>query len=306
MIKGLKKLGEILFSRKLTLMALVLFAVSMGYATFLENDFGTPVARGAVYDAWWFELLMFILGVNFVGNIYRYNLFSRQKLAILTFHLAFIVILLGAFITRYTSYEGLVRIREGQSTNKIISQKRYFKIQLEDKQEHWHFEKGLAMTRFKQPAIEEQLGHDKTPLKISVTKFVPDAMQGIVDGMEEDEVIELVSSSEGGGRQSYLLKKGGSIYLNGHEITFQNEQDEAINILKTHEGYSINSSEELSFMVMATQEAGTLYKDSTDRLNLRALYRSDHINFVVSATHPGKTIDYITTEWLRMPPIFCL
>ena len=55
----------------------------MGYATFLENDFGTPVARQSVYEAWWFELLMLILTVNFIGNIFRYRLLRKEKLSIL-------------------------------------------------------------------------------------------------------------------------------------------------------------------------------------------------------------------------------
>ena len=45
---------KLLFSNKLTLVLLLAFAVSMAYATFVENDFGTPAARALIYDAWWF------------------------------------------------------------------------------------------------------------------------------------------------------------------------------------------------------------------------------------------------------------
>ncbi|MEM1137090.1 MAG: cytochrome c biogenesis protein ResB [Bacteroidota bacterium] len=121
----MKKLWLILLSNKLTLIALLAFAVAMAVATFIENDFGTPVARKFVYEAWWFELLMFILAANFTGNIFRYRLFRKEKLTILLFHVAFIFVLLGAFVTRYLGYEGLVRIREGQSTKNTNSQKRY-------------------------------------------------------------------------------------------------------------------------------------------------------------------------------------
>ncbi len=98
----MKKIARVLFSNQLTLLALILYAAAMGYATFLENDFGTPAARAAVYDAWWFEGLMFILCINFIGNIYRYKLLRKDKRALLAFHLAFILILVGAFVTRYT------------------------------------------------------------------------------------------------------------------------------------------------------------------------------------------------------------
>ena len=76
---------KFLFSNKLTLVLLVAFATSIGYGTFIENDFGTPAARALVYDAWWFELLIFGLGLNFAGNIFRYRLFRSEKRPLLIF-----------------------------------------------------------------------------------------------------------------------------------------------------------------------------------------------------------------------------
>ena len=89
----MRKVLAILFSNRVTLVALVIFAGAMGYATFVENDYGTPVARQSIYEAWWFELIMLVLVINFIGNIYRYQLLRKEKLAILLFHVAFIVIL---------------------------------------------------------------------------------------------------------------------------------------------------------------------------------------------------------------------
>ena len=53
---------------------------------------------------WWFEALMGLLMINFIGNITDENFFER-KWAILLLHLSFILILFGAFITRYNGYE---------------------------------------------------------------------------------------------------------------------------------------------------------------------------------------------------------
>ena len=41
----------------------ITFAVSIGVATFIENDFGTQTAKAVVYNARWFEGL---LSYNFV------------------------------------------------------------------------------------------------------------------------------------------------------------------------------------------------------------------------------------------------
>ena len=62
---------------------------------------------------------------QFCRNIFKYKLFRRDKLAILGLHLSFILILVGAFVTRYIGYEGVMPIREGDSTSKFLSDKTY-------------------------------------------------------------------------------------------------------------------------------------------------------------------------------------
>lgn len=291
----MRKIWSFLFSNALTLFALFAFAAAMAYATFLENDFGTLVARQAIYEAWWFELLMFILIINFVGNIYRYRLLRKEKLSIFLFHLAFIVILIGAFVTRYSGYEGLMRIREGQSSNQIISQERYLKINALWGEEKWTFEKQLNLTRLNQPDLNLEAGDEDDPIHINITKYVPDAIQGLVDGAPEDEVIELVAAIDEG-RSTFYLGTNRHVFLNGHEVTFNNPKKNAINIEGAGGGYLIHAPEDFNYLVMSTQRSGRLAKNTTDTLQLRALYQSDHLNFVVSHIHQGKTLDYQTTE----------
>ena len=95
------KILQFLFSTKFMLVLLILFPVAMGIGTFLESWYSTDAARIWIYNAWWFELLMLLLMVNFMGNIKKYNLLSKEKLSVLILHLSFIFILLGAFVTRY-------------------------------------------------------------------------------------------------------------------------------------------------------------------------------------------------------------
>ena len=63
--------------------------------------------------------------INFVGNIFRFRLLRKEKWATLTLHLAFIFIILGAGITRYFGFEGMIAIREGETENVFLSQKTY-------------------------------------------------------------------------------------------------------------------------------------------------------------------------------------
>ena len=142
---------KVLWSNRLTTVLLLLFAMAMAFGTFLENDFGTQAVQTTVYRSWWFELIMLLLGFNFVGNIFKYRLFRKEKLSILTFHIAFIVILIGAFVTRYVSFEGIMHIREGDASNEIVSQDRYLSVKYESDGEEKTIEKKLILSYFTQP-----------------------------------------------------------------------------------------------------------------------------------------------------------
>ena len=40
---------------------ILLFAFAIGYATFIENDFGRASAISLVFSAWWFEAILILL-----------------------------------------------------------------------------------------------------------------------------------------------------------------------------------------------------------------------------------------------------
>ena len=105
-----------------------MFAISIAYATFIENDYGTPTAQVLIYQAWWFELLLAVGVVNLAGSVFRYKLVNRKKWAILLFHMAFILIIIGAGVTRYFGFEGSMHIREGEATNQVVSETTYIDV----------------------------------------------------------------------------------------------------------------------------------------------------------------------------------
>ena len=123
-----KKISDILFSTRLTSVLFVVFALAMATGTFLDassETSPTPYTRELIYNAWWFEAIMGLFVINFIGNISKYRLFRKEKWATLLFHLSFILIILGAFITRYISFEGMMHIREGATENTMLSSETY-------------------------------------------------------------------------------------------------------------------------------------------------------------------------------------
>ncbi len=123
---------KFLFTPAMMGILFIVLAVSMAAATFIENDFGQQAARAAVYNTIWFELLFLLLTVNLIGQIYVFRLWRREKLTILLFHAAFIVMVAGAAITRYTGYDGMMHIREGESSRITTSTGNNLTFELSD------------------------------------------------------------------------------------------------------------------------------------------------------------------------------
>ena len=121
----MKTLLKLLFSPRTTLGLLVIFAIAMGAATFIENSYDTPTSKILVYNAAWFETLMVLMILNFIGSIKRYHLLSWKKIPGFIFHIAFAVMIIGAGVTRYIGYEGRMHIREGATSNSIYSSEDY-------------------------------------------------------------------------------------------------------------------------------------------------------------------------------------
>ncbi len=99
---------------------MILFAVAIGAATFIENDFGTSAAQKVIFKARWFELLLVLFSISILVNIFRFRMIQQKKWGTLMFHASIIVILLGAGVTRYFGYEGTMHIREDNTSNELV------------------------------------------------------------------------------------------------------------------------------------------------------------------------------------------
>ena len=120
-MKYLKLIFNRLFSTTAAGLYMILFAIAIGVATFIENDFGTSSARKLIFNAWWMEVLMALFAGAIVANIFRFRLIPQKKWAVLAFHAAILIILLGAGVTRYFGYEGMMHIREESASNSFLS-----------------------------------------------------------------------------------------------------------------------------------------------------------------------------------------
>jgi len=139
-----KTIADVLFSFWVTIFSLALLACGAAVATFIENDFGTSTARVLVYNSFWYELALLLAIVNLIGVIYRRKMW-RQK-AKFIFHTSFVVMLIGAAMTRYIGYEGIMHIKEGQTQSQMNSLEPYIQVTIisNGKQYYSEFQKEFS------------------------------------------------------------------------------------------------------------------------------------------------------------------
>lgn len=289
----LKRITSILFSTRLMAILFIVFAIAMAIGTFLDaggTDSPTPYSRALIYNTWWFELIMLLFTINFLGNIKRYQLHKRKNWSVLSLHLAFILIFVGAFITRYISYEGIMHIREGETSDMIISDDTYVSVFIDG-----NFEKdGVPQRRVvpnKKVRFDERLNNKlriKTdymgqPVDIRFVDYFDKAKIGIVPSEDTDEeYLEIVISSQGT-RESHFVKNGGVTSIDGMLFSLNNETEAAINIFydTETESFEILTPYGGDYMVMTTQEQFPVYASERQQFNLGSLYHLAGIQFVM-------------------------
>ncbi|MFA9388729.1 MAG: cytochrome c biogenesis protein CcsA [Prolixibacteraceae bacterium] len=102
-----------------TVVLLIISTVAIIFATFVESATSTEHARELIYNATWFEIVLALLTINIAGSLFYHKSFSWRKISVPMFHLAFVLIMVGALFTRYNGVEGMISIREGQKSNVV-------------------------------------------------------------------------------------------------------------------------------------------------------------------------------------------
>jgi cytochrome c-type biogenesis protein CcsB len=289
-----KKLASILFSTRLTALLFIIFAIAMAVGTFMDassETSPTPYSRELIYNAWWFELIMVLFVVNFTGNIFRFRLYKKEKWATLTLHLSFILILVGAFVTRYIGYEGRMSIREGATENTFLSEHTYLTTFIDGDREV----DGVQMRRNVQPKklrLSERLdnyfelntNYYDQDVSIVYKDFIKNAEEGLIPSETGDEYLKIVEAGDGN-RHEHWLKSGEVANIHNILFALNFPTDGAINIQVDSTGtYTIISPFEGSYMRMADQQQGIVVSDSLQTLQLRSLYQLAGTAFVFPET----------------------
>jgi len=243
----MRKYIDSLFSSWFMSVLFIFFAVSMAAATFIENDFGRNAAFELVYDAVWFEAIFVLLILNFIGQIFRFKLYKRNKLSIMLFHIAFIIIIVGAGLTRFWGQEGTIHLREGQTKGHFQTSEMYLKLKIKDdkgnikRQEFTPF----TITNITSDHYNEHIKLNGNDYTISYLGYLENGHKMITDDPEGKPMLMISASQKSGNRETFIMGRGESKKLGEKSIGFMIADTHEIQITFRQDSFYIQSSEKL-------------------------------------------------------------
>ncbi len=278
-------LKKTLFSTRLMAVLFLVFAGAMAMGTFLESWYSTETARIYIYNATWFEAIMVFFVINFTGNIFKYKLLRWKKWPVLLLHLSWILIIIGAFVTRYISYEGRMPIREGNAEKVFYSDKTYLTAYVDGEVNGQISRKILEddiliTAEGKRSSLPWKSEFNGQPFEIKYVDFIDGAKKGLVPSTTGNTYLKIVEAGDGQ-RHEHYLESGKIASIHNVLFSLNNKTEGAINISTTDSTYYIQTPFSGGFMRMADQFQGEVAKDSLQTLQLRSLYTLANMQFVI-------------------------
>ncbi len=113
--------------------AVILLALTAGvlaWATFVEKWYGAEAVSFGIYRAWWFMLLVGLLGMNVLcATLIRWPWKKHQTGFVIT-HTGIVVLLAGCLLQQGWGIQGQMILHEGQASNLVYEDQKVFRLEI--------------------------------------------------------------------------------------------------------------------------------------------------------------------------------
>jgi cytochrome c-type biogenesis protein CcsB len=278
----MKKIISFLFSMLFTGILVVIFAIAIGYATFIENDYGTVTAKILIYNARWFEFLLLVMCINLVGSIFVNNLIGKKRWPGVLLHFSFVIIFIGAGITRYYGYEGTMHIREGASSNTFVSDPTFITVKASKGNETVVKEKQVMFSPYTANRFSESIEIGGQQVHIKNAGFMPSAEEILVTDPSGSPVVSILSVADGVLRKDFLLQSGETKKMGNITFGFEVPENKAdINLSLKNGILFASTSDSLTVLEMMGQEPLTIAPNTSTEINTQKAYSLGNVSFAV-------------------------
>jgi ABC-type transport system involved in cytochrome c biogenesis permease subunit len=278
----MKKIGSFFFSMLFTGILITIFAISIAYATFIENDYGTVTAKILIYNAHWFEALLFIMCINLVGSIFVNKLIAKKRWPGILLHFSFVIIFIGAAITRYYGYEGTMHIREGESSNTIISEPTFISIKAKKDNQTVEIKKQVLFSPYTANRFLKNLNFDGQQITVRNAGYLPSAEEVLVADPTGNPIVSILAVANNSERFDFLLQAGETKTIDGLNFSFNlSETNTDINLNLKDGVLFVTSSDTITVLEMMGQEPIAIAPYTSTEINTQKAYSIGKVSFAV-------------------------
>jgi len=206
-----------LSSTKLSAGMLAIVAIASAKATFVESDYGRVAAYDLIYAARWFEALLGLVTISLVLLFFKRWPYKPKNYGFMLVHISIVVILISSGITRYMGFEGVMPIREGQSSDYYYSDKSHLQASLGEETDSYPVRLWKTGENNKWKSVT--LGGAK--YKLGVTEYWAHFEESYQEGPGGIPALKYGASHDGE-IVSHTLLKGGKNTIMGVEATYLN------------------------------------------------------------------------------------
>lgn len=158
-----------------TIVLLAIYAILCAAATFIEADasYGIQAAQDMIYRTTLFNIVHILLLLNLIAVFVYRKVWKSKKYYSIILHVSFIVILLGAALTRFFGFEGVVHIREQHSSNVIITDEEYLNIRVAIEDNIYYTNIPVRYNSVTQTKFHEKIPLNDFELEVKYNSYTP-------------------------------------------------------------------------------------------------------------------------------------
>ena len=217
---------------------MIALAFAVATATVVEKEFGVEASWGIVYGAWWFNLLWLLLSLNLLAALFTRARFLKARVGVFLFHLSFLMIIVGAAITRFTGTAGVLHLRERIPLDTYLSEEPY--LQLADSVGNILFEQQLNLGKYSNNRLKQRLKTSYGPLSLRLVRFIPHAAPMLVHDANGKTVVKLIIATQSG-RFSRYIAAGEVTRVDGITVGFGSTSPTSVTLTPSDSGITIQS-----------------------------------------------------------------
>lgn len=240
----------------------IVLAVAMAAATFIENDFGADTSRALVYGTHWFELLFLLLVINLIGQIVIFRLYRKEKLTVMLFHTAFIVMIIGAAITRYSGYDAMMHIREGDAESVTYSPggELTFRLLSSDGEVLAGHSAAFNPSGGRHNRFKKRLEAEGQEYTLTFERYIPGAIKQVEDSNDGVPMVSFISTPDMVTSDFVTLAEGETGRIGEMSVGFGREAD--IQVVQDSTAFLISSHQEMRVTSMQDMQSQVYSPDT--------------------------------------------